>query len=252
MLSYTEKGTTALKQEYLLELDDGESTIFHPENMGEIIFVLSGQIILHCLDKSKDFLLESNQGLFLQPRGRGMTIRSISYSQVRIIKIDPIITKRICSGMISMNHGIFRLEINESLRAFEVWLTGTLDISRLIESRLQSSPILQESLQQIGLRKGQISIKELYESLGVSKSTLEQHFLKVIGLSPKEYSKIQKLNHFIHCQKEYPERSLTELAYHCGYYDQSHLIKDFQYFMQTSPRKYFVTMAAKQSVKISA
>ena len=33
--------------------------------------------------------------------------------------------------------------------------------------------------------------------------------------------------------------SLTELAYDCGYYDQSHMINDFKLLTGMSPRQYF-------------
>lgn len=54
-----------------------------------------------------------------------------------------------------------------------------------------------------------------------------------IGLTPKEFCRIEKLNYFIRTYKQESEGTLTELTYKCGYYDQSHLIK---YFLNTSPR----------------
>jgi AraC-like DNA-binding protein len=34
-------------------------------------------------------------------------------------------------------------------------------------------------------------------------------------------------------------RDLTEIAYACGYYDQSHFIKDFRQFSGYTPKEYF-------------
>ncbi|MBO9660186.1 MAG: helix-turn-helix domain-containing protein [Chitinophagaceae bacterium] len=34
-------------------------------------------------------------------------------------------------------------------------------------------------------------------------------------------------------------RTLTEIAYQCGYYDQSHFIHDFKEFSGYHPRHYF-------------
>ncbi|MEO1253829.1 MAG: helix-turn-helix domain-containing protein, partial [Bacteroidota bacterium] len=89
-----------------------------------------------------------------------------------------------------------------------------------------------------------ISIKEIYSLLNISKSKLEQHFNREVGLTPKEFCKIEKLNCFINSYKEDTSQSLTELTYQCGYYDQSHLIKDFKYFLDTSPKKFFLNESA--------
>lgn len=238
MFNLKERGVTSLKQDYLLEADIGESTTFHPENKGEIIYVESGHIILRCLDKARDVPLYKQEALMFLPRGRGLTLNAREPSRIRLIKLDPIVTQRIWNNL-EVNSGTFSKLQFVSSDHFTEWLGDTLETGRLIESRLQSSSILQESIDQIYASKGQITIRELYESLGISKSTLEQHFSRMIGLSPKEYSKIQKLNYFMYCQQAYPDRSLTELAYYCGYYDQSHLIKDFRYYLDTSPGKFF-------------
>jgi len=64
-------------------------------------------------------------------------------------------------------------------------------------------------------------------------------FRKYVGITPKYLCNILKINQFISNKINYPGLSLTECTYETGYYDQSHLIKSFHQFTDTSPRKYF-------------
>ena len=67
---------------------------------------------------------------------------------------------------------------------------------------------------------------------------MEEKFSKSLGISPKEFCKIEKLNHFLSNFFQYEDMNLTQLTFKSGYYDQSHLIKDFKYFVDLSPRRY--------------
>ena len=129
-------------------------------------------------------------------------------------------------------------------KSLSVNARGKLEVEVIPETKSKAKEkkanALETSIELIKDSHGQIKIKELYETLNVSKSTLEQYFIRETGLTPKEFCKITKLNHFIASYENNEAESLTELTYKCGYYDQSHLIKDFKYFLDTSPRRYFL------------
>ena len=73
-------------------------------------------------------------------------------------------------------------------------------------------------------------------------------FIKSIGISPKKFSDVIKLHHFLkRLKKEQPGKNLTSLAYEAGYADQSHLIKEFKKFTGMTPRTY-ITKADKLTV----
>lgn len=91
----------------------------------------------------------------------------------------------------------------------------------------------------INRSKGIIKIKELASELCLSRRQFERTFLSSIGLSPKQFLKIVRFQNAIQNKKEHSNTSLTRLAVNCGYYDQSHMIEDFQYFSGLSPKKYF-------------
>ncbi|THU32534.1 AraC family transcriptional regulator [Niastella caeni] len=95
------------------------------------------------------------------------------------------------------------------------------------------------SVGQILKNKGDIIIDPLIKSTGVSPRYFDTIFKQAVGINPKPFCNIIKLNHFISYRKNHPHRNLTECCYEANFFDQSHLIKLFQKVANQSPRKYF-------------
>lgn len=82
---------------------------------------------------------------------------------------------------------------------------------------------------------GQLSLDKVADSSCISLRQLERKFKQAIGVTPKMFSRITKLNHTISYFKENREESIYSVAVDCGYYDHSHLIKEFKLFTGDSP-----------------
>lgn len=96
---------------------------------------------------------------------------------------------------------------------------------------------LDYACQLIKSSSGTMRIHELCNQVGMSQTSLEDHFREKIGLSPKLYSRIVrfiKVNHFIQNKASI---SWDELVYRFGYFDQAHFIKEFKTFFGYSPSK---------------
>ena len=138
---------------------------------------------------------------------------------------------------------------NESESQVNLRLTSTEDLIAYLNTSydwesFDTDYILEEAIAEIIDHAGEIKIKEVYEFLGISKSHLEQKFIQNIGLTAKEFAKIEKLNTFMINYGQYRDSmNLTQLTFKSGYYDQSHFIKDFRYFMDLSPRNFFKSHA---------
>jgi len=96
--------------------------------------------------------------------------------------------------------------------------------------------IVQETILQY---KGNIKVSSLYNTFGKSQRSLERNFLEQVGVGIKYYCRILRFNNAYALKRKYPEKSWNEILYTCGYYDQSHYIKEFKSFVEIPPETYF-------------
>lgn len=89
---------------------------------------------------------------------------------------------------------------------------------------------------------GQIKVKELADTTGYSPRYIHRVFSEEFGLAPKVFCKLMRfqylLNNLNNFSNEMINTNLTQLAIELGYYDQSHMMKDFYKFTNTTSRKY--------------
>ena len=89
------------------------------------------------------------------------------------------------------------------------------------------------------ITKGNIwNVQDLSSLLNISSTALRTLFKERVGISPKDFIKIQRIKKGLDF-KEHGEESLTQLAYHLGYFDQSHFIHDFKESIGFTPKQYF-------------
>ena len=81
---------------------------------------------------------------------------------------------------------------------------------------------------------GNISIKALAVSVGVSQRQLERLFLKHTGLSPKTFCTTLRMQRVLKLLRSNQWASLANLALVCGYTDQAHLANEFRRTTGTS------------------
>ncbi len=82
-----------------------------------------------------------------------------------------------------------------------------------------------------------ISLQELATNVGVHPTTISKHFRKYFQCTMGEYTrklKVKKAIDLLHTSKH----SLTEIAYICGFSDQSHFIRIFKSMTGYLPRTY--------------
>jgi AraC-like DNA-binding protein len=115
-------------------------------------------------------------------------------------------------------------------------------ISNYIEKKMRSICLVDRtiihSVQAIVSQKGIVNIPYLADSYCISQRHFERRFKNLTGFSPKLFSRIVRFEECVAkaLSKNY---SLTELTYESGYYDQSHMIKDFKAFAGLNPQNYF-------------
>jgi AraC-like DNA-binding protein len=85
---------------------------------------------------------------------------------------------------------------------------------------------------------GRTRIAALGQTLGVSERHLERRFREQVGLGPKRYARLLRFAGVIDRLRRVETMPWTEVALELGYYDQSHLIRDFRTFAGASPEEF--------------
>lgn len=98
---------------------------------------------------------------------------------------------------------------------------------------IQTDKLIVEAVRLIYQSKGTIQIKELIEKLFISQSPFEKRFRKVVGTTPKKFASIVRFNTVLDSLNH--TKSLTEICYENGFFDQAHFIKDFKRFTGDTP-----------------
>lgn len=195
---------------------------------------------------------------YLQPRaflsGQEKTFADLEYSgQINMISIvfHPVGVRAFFNLPINTfyNQRITAGDISDKeLAELEHSLTSTEDdhlcfllieqfllkrLSRLAEHNLKR---LNVTIREINL--GQTDVAQLADTACLSRKQFQRIFSEYIGVNPKEFSRTIRFQRALDMLETAPETTLVALACDCGYFDQSHLIKDFKALSGYTPGEY--------------
>lgn len=123
--------------------------------------------------------------------------------------------------------------VSERIKYIESFLLSRLPNTETIDH------IIQSTVDTILTANGHLSVGELSKQINVSSRQLERKFSSFIGLSPKQLSKMIRLQATLKMLLNKQFTSLTTLAYEGEYYDQAHFIKDFKEFTGLTPKEFY-------------
>ncbi len=132
-------------------------------------------------------------------------------------------------------------ELEEKIIMAESNLQRVTILSSYLEKKLKnitSQQAVVSVINEIIHSKGLMPVDELAKRSFLSMRQFERNFKSFSGFSPKLYSRIIR---FQMATQNYgaSHKTLTDIAYDCGYYDQSHFIHDFKQFSGYHPKQYF-------------
>jgi AraC-like DNA-binding protein len=79
------------------------------------------------------------------------------------------------------------------------------------------------------------TVRSIAKSLGRSERQLQRVFEESVGLSPKLYLRMIRVQRALRFAERAPRASWADVSAHCGFYDQSHLTREFQRFAGSTP-----------------
>lgn len=91
-------------------------------------------------------------------------------------------------------------------------------------------------------------IEDFCNQRGTNYSTLNRNFTRITGISTKKFERLIKFRKSL-CSLIDSEEKLTSISADSGYFDQSHFIREFKLFINTTPSHYqsFIREADKDT-----
>jgi len=119
----------------------------------------------------------------------------------------------------------------EKFTLVEAWLLNRFNVD------MQAPQELQEFVSQLHTQRS-TKLNDLIESYSTTQKNLISQFKKYLGLTPKVYQRIIRFNDLLSKIHQQQKFSWAEVAYDCGYSDQSHFIREFQNFSGMNPDEF--------------
>lgn len=105
---------------------------------------------------------------------------------------------------------------------------------------IRQHKVISLTIDEITLKNGRMKLTDFYLNSGYSKQYINRVFKTEYGKSPKYFCKIKRFQKLIQIMLEqYPNHvKFTRIAQLSGYYDQSHMNKEFKEFTGISPERF--------------
>lgn len=116
-----------------------------------------------------------------------------------------------------------------------------------LEEHYKDDTALDKAVKLIRSTGGQLSIDDVGERVRLTRKQLERKFVSTVGTTPKTFARISRFLNICHHLDRYRGSTLTRLAHECGYFDQSHFIREFSAFTGFTPKEFFT----KNNVKFA-
>lgn len=115
-------------------------------------------------------------------------------------------------------------------------------LENMLVSRLRRSPARHAAVR-IALRMfeqtdGETSVHDVACRVGLSQRRFIRVFAAEVGLTPKLYCRVRRFQRARGLARNVEAPDWAQVAVDCGYFDQSHLIRDFQEFAGLTPASY--------------
>jgi AraC-like DNA-binding protein len=88
---------------------------------------------------------------------------------------------------------------------------------------------------------GLIGMDDLISNVYISRRQLEREFREKLGITPKQYIRIVRLNRVNELLLRSEKLSLSEITYETGFADQAHFIREFKNFSGVAPSRFIKT-----------
>ena len=190
-------------------------------------------------------------GAFVVGNQSGSSLTGVRGHQLGVqVELTPAGALALFGDVGDLNDAVIPLD--EALGARGTRLVGRLSETPSWEARLQlldeffgcdDAPALSPEVawlrRQLEASKGRARVEPLMDETGWSRRYVTARFRRQLGVAPKAYARLLRFDHASALLGgSSPGRTLADVAMEAGYYDQSHLTRDFVALAGMTPGAY--------------
>ncbi|MDM0075471.1 AraC family transcriptional regulator [Variovorax sp. J2P1-59] len=127
-------------------------------------------------------------------------------------------------------------DLESQLSELATPLARVRQVERFLLAQLrarEADRLVERTVMHLCDRRDDMSIAQMAREFGATERTLERRFRRAIGVPPKLFARVMRLQAAL-TAPEPPDR-WSDFALECGYYDQSHLNREAKAIFGTSP-----------------
>ncbi|MBL8242549.1 MAG: AraC family transcriptional regulator [Rhodanobacteraceae bacterium] len=123
-------------------------------------------------------------------------------------------------------------DIAQRFELVERWLIARLNPRAVVH------PAVRWAVDRIAASGGHVSVDALARQTGYTRKHLALLFQRQVGFGPKALARVHRFKSALALLGAVDEVPWATLAAQCGYYDQSHLVRDFRAFSGYAPSEF--------------
>ena len=131
-----------------------------------------------------------------------------------------------------------REQLLEVLSPIEKFRILEKNLLKIYQKQLKENPFVDFAVSTIVASPNQCSIKNISDKVGYSQKHIIKLFREHVGVTPKQFLKIIRFQEAIQQIENQISVDWSQIAFDCGFYDQSHFIDDFKGFSGFTPSEY--------------
>ncbi|GAB4585082.1 hypothetical protein Ntsu_29140 [Nocardia sp. IFM 10818] len=129
-------------------------------------------------------------------------------------------------------------QLAQRLAETEEWDTRFRLVSEFLRERVDATERdgeISDAIRRLRQSRGAVPVSALADEYGWSRRHFSRRFTDRVGLSPKSYGSLMRFSAALAALTTSGAHELSRVASELGYFDQSHLNRDFQRFAATTP-----------------
>lgn len=237
------------------QLNRSDSLLRHPHPQFEACFLINNQeykasptailpdlsahILVHGLDNGEyrmRLIGPRSKGFFINHQNRHTTF-ILRFHALTLNSLLPFPAVELRDRGIDLQEVIDNKTIDRSLEKLEQRdFNGLLEVLlQLYSPEKKATPLMAAFLRNTSNSIGNFKVGQLASQLGISTRYLRKVCDQHLGLSPKAIQKIQRFSNSLLHKHFTPDIGPAQIAVQAGYYDQSHMIAEYQEFLARTP-----------------